>query len=46
MTEEQEKDVYAGNLDYREGKGWCAPDGTGTSEGDIDINVVRSLEEE
>ena len=34
MTEEQEKNIYAGQLDYREGKGWCTPDGTGTSMGD------------
>lgn len=37
MTSEQEEAVYAGTLDYREGRGWVAPDGTGKSMGDSRI---------
>jgi hypothetical protein len=37
MTEDQSNAVYAGTLDYREGRGWVAPDGTGKSMGDTDI---------
>lgn len=33
--------VYAGAVDYREGRGWCAPDGTGTSMGDHGIQMSR-----
>lgn len=39
MTEIQETLVYDGQLDYREGKGWVAPDGTGTSMGDVDLRI-------
>jgi len=35
MSQKQSNAVYAGTLDYREGKGWVIPDGTGTSMGDI-----------
>lgn len=34
MGKEREARVYAGEIDYREGRGWCVPDGTGTSMGD------------
>jgi len=33
--------VYAGEIDYRAGRGWCAPDGSGTSMGDMAIKVER-----
>jgi len=39
MTQEQEQNVYAGQLDYRDGKGWCTPDGEGDSMGDIDVRM-------
>ena len=39
MTEQQEAQVYAGELDYREPYGWCAPDGAGRSMGDQDIRL-------
>jgi hypothetical protein len=35
MTEEQSNAIYAGTLDYREGRGWVTPHGTGKSMGDI-----------
>lgn len=34
MTEAEQDEVYAGRKDYREGRGWIIPDGTGTSMGD------------
>lgn len=39
MTEGQSDAVYAGMLDYREGRGWVKPDGTGRSMGDVDVQV-------
>lgn len=33
--------VYAGEIDFREGRGWCAPDGTGASMGDDAIRAAR-----
>jgi hypothetical protein len=30
-------EVYSGDIDYREGRGWVVPDGTGTSMGDTEI---------
>jgi len=43
MTEEQSNNVYAGQLDYRDGKGWVTPDGTGSSMGDMDIRYPRKI---
>ena len=40
MTEQQEQNIYAGQLDYREGRGWVTPDGTGNSMGDVDVRVL------
>jgi hypothetical protein len=37
MTENQRDDIYAGKLDFRAAKGWCKPDGTGCSMGDMSI---------
>jgi hypothetical protein len=37
MTTEQSDAVYAGDLDYREGRGWGTPDDTGSSMGDRTI---------
>jgi hypothetical protein len=42
MTEEQADAVYDGKLDYREERGWIAPDGAGTSMGDAKI-YAKSL---
>jgi hypothetical protein len=39
MTEEQEHRVYRGLLDYRDGREWGCPDGTGKSMGDVDVQV-------
>jgi hypothetical protein len=36
MTHEQQVDIHSGNLDYRDGRGWCKPDGTGRSMGDME----------
>lgn len=41
ITIQQQDDVYAGKLDYREGRGWVEPDGTGTSMGDYEIKYPR-----
>jgi hypothetical protein len=41
MTPQQEEDVYAGKIDYRDGRGWVKPDGTGKSMGDDDIRYPR-----
>ena len=45
MTEERADAIYAGNLDYREGRGWVEPDGTGTSIGDTKIYCARLKKE-
>jgi len=45
MTDDQETAVYGGALDYREGKGWCTPDGTGTSMGDTDVKIEATKKE-
>jgi hypothetical protein len=37
MTPEQGDAVYAGTLDWRDGRGWVEPDGTGKSMGDSEI---------
>lgn len=37
MTKQQADGVYAGSIDYREGRGWVVPDGTGTSMGDTAV---------
>lgn len=34
MPGEFEARIYKGEIDYRAGRGWCEPDGTGTSMGD------------
>lgn len=34
VCEETLDKVYKGELDYREGRGWVKPDGTGNSMGD------------
>jgi hypothetical protein len=41
MTQEQSDATYDGNLDYREGRGWIKPDGTGTSMGDSAIRGLK-----
>lgn len=48
MGEEREARVYAGEVDYRDGRGWCEPDGTGTSMGDHRITAAlrRAANEE
>jgi hypothetical protein len=46
MNEVQQDDVYAGRIDYRDGRGWVKPDGTGHSMGDTDIRVTRMQREE
>ena len=43
MTQQQQDDVYAGKLDFRKGRGWVTPDGTGTSMGDMDIKYPRKI---
>jgi hypothetical protein len=45
MGEAREEEVYAGAIDFREGKGWVAPDGTGSSMGDMDVKFPRRVTE-
>lgn len=45
MTQQQADDVYAGKVDYRDGRGWIEPDGTGKSMGDTDVRVKKFKEE-
>jgi len=42
MTQEQQDQVYAGQIDYREERGWVKPDGNGTSMGDMDIRITNN----
>lgn len=39
VDDERLNEVYAGRLDYRDGRGWVKPDGTGTSMGDTDVKI-------
>lgn len=41
MTESQSDAVFAGELDFRDGRGWIKPDGTGTSMGDRAIQAEQ-----
>ena len=41
MNEVQVDDVYAGRIDYRDGRVWVVPDGTGNSMGDVDKIVEQ-----
>lgn len=41
MNTETADAVYGGFLDFREGRGWVTPDGTGSSMGDMDIKFPR-----
>lgn len=41
MTQVQIDLVYEGKIDFRVGRGWVTPDGTGRSMGDIDILAQR-----
>lgn len=41
MDEATENRVHAGEIDYRDGRGWCEPDGTGNSMGDQRIVAAR-----
>jgi hypothetical protein len=41
MTQQQQDDVYKGTTDYRDGRGWVAPDGTGKSIGDMSLRVSK-----
>ena len=43
MTQDEQDQIYGGQLDYREGSGWVRPDGTGRSMGDTDIRYSRRI---
>lgn len=42
MSEATEDRVYAGAIDYRDGRGWVEPDGAGSSMGDQRITIART----
>jgi len=43
MTPQQQCDVYEGRIDFREGRGWVKPDGTGKSMGDmVFLTAIRT----
>lgn len=37
MHYDRQQEIYNGLIDFREGRGWVKPDGTGRSMGDFDI---------
>lgn len=45
MTQVQNDLVYEGKIDFRAGRGWVTPDGTGNSMGDVVIIVERRKHE-